>query len=859
MNSNHEDLSRRELNEARLTAYALGELDAKERAELEAKLAHNEKARRTVEEMTALAGHVCQAHRQTSQARPSASLHAAVEKHLSQLEEPVMETKPTPPPADKPRRSRWPLAALAVTVCLLLLTPLFSRWFFPPDRELARSDGSGHWKEWTTGSEAPAQQAPEAPAFSPEPVGAAAKFPRPTETSSPEALPLLPAPCEEPALDDAGTEEESGWQGEIAEGEGAGAPADLPAAKPTEPAPPPVAAAPSMPPAMVRVAGPRPVTPAEREPIAVGGRGIPKESMQTYKFEAVGPPGPGPGGPGRDALAGLDKVKLAKQWAEIAEFKTQQNVLLREQQQLQQQGNTEAAREVQTRLARVQQELDEVRKTAEAYRSRREGLTGDPPVPPEGIGTEQYDPIVEKNFNLTRNEPISTFSADVDTASYSNVRRFLRDGRLPPPGAVRIEEMINYFNYDYPLPEGETPFSVNMEVASCPWNPRHRLLRIGLKGREVHRDERGPSNLVFLLDVSGSMRDENKLPLVKQAMEMLVKGLNEDDRVAIVTYASSAGLRLPSTCADEKKKILSVIDDLQAGGSTHGSAGIKTAYEQATKHFVKKGANRVILCTDGDLNVGITDDDELVEFIKDKAKSGVFLTVLGFGTGNLKNSKLEKLADNGNGNYAYIDDVQEAHKVLVEEMSANLVTIAKDVKLQVDFNLGEVYAYRLIGYENRVMARKDFDDDTKDAGEIGAGHTVTALYELVPRKLAGDEGAPTGSKYRRVPKKELNAAARSGELLTLGLRYKKPDEEQSQLLEFVCKDDGKRFAKASGDFRFAAAVASFGMLLRNSPHCGKLTMAAVEEFAGGALGQDPHGYRGEFVDMIRRARAIRGG
>jgi len=492
---------------------------------------------------------------------------------------------------------------------------------------------------------------------------------------------------------------------------------------------------------------------------------------------------------------------------------------------------------------------------------RAPALVGEPPA---GMGTEEYQRIFEKNFDLTDNKPKSTFSVDVDTASYTNLRRFLlREGRLPPRQAVegiRIEEMVNYFKYDYPLPKGEAPFSVNMEVASCPWNPQHRLLRIGLKGQEVHKDERGPTNLVFLLDVSGSMRDDNKLPLVKEAMRMLVDGLNEDDRVAIVTYASSAGLRLPSTCANEKDKILSVIDGLQAGGSTHGSQGIQMAYEQATKHFVKKGANRVILCTDGDLNVGITDDDALVEFIKDKATSGVFLTVLGFGTGNYKDSKMEKLADHGNGTYAYIDDEREAHKVLVQEMSSNLVAIAKDVKLQVDFNMAEVYAYRLIGYENRVLAQEDFDNDKKDAGEIGAGHTVTALYELVPRKLADEaQGSSTRSKYKRVPKEELNEAARSGELLTLYLRYKKPDEEQSQLLEFVCKDDGKRFNGASDDFRFAAAVASFGMLIRKSPFCGKLSYAAVEEFANGARGKDPYERRKEFVLMVRAAERFSGG
>jgi len=477
-------------------------------------------------------------------------------------------------------------------------------------------------------------------------------------------------------------------------------------------------------------------------------------------------------------------------------------------------------------------------------------------------GSEQYEVIVENEFLPVTARPLSTFSIDVDTASYANVRRFFDQGRLPPPDAVRIEEMVNYFRYDYPPPEDEVPFSVNMEVAQCPWSAQHRLLRIGLKGREIERDQRGPSNLVFLLDVSGSMADQNKLPLVKQAMRLLLDELGEDDRVAIVTYASNAGLRLESTCASDKGKILDAIDSLSAGGSTHGSAGIQLAYEQDGQHFVEEGTNRVILTTDGDLNVGITDDDELVKLIQEKAKSGVFLTVLGFGTGNLKDSKMEKLADHGNGTYAYVDNLREARKVLVEQISGSLVTIAKDVKIQIEFNPAEVDSYRLIGYENRILAARDFDDDKKDAGEIGAGHTVTALYELVPagEQPALDEGGPM-LKYQRVPEKpaaELTDQAQSGELLTLRLRYKEPDGNESKLLEFVAKDSGKRFGEASPDFQFAAAVASFGMVLRGSQYAGDLTLAGVEEFAVSGVGDDPGGYRTEFVDLVRRARQVAG-
>ena len=481
-------------------------------------------------------------------------------------------------------------------------------------------------------------------------------------------------------------------------------------------------------------------------------------------------------------------------------------------------------------------------------------------------GTEQYDRIVENPFLPVAEQPQSTFSIDVDTASYANVRRFLTHGTWPPPNAVRIEEMVNYFKYDYPLPQGEAPFSVDMEVAQCPWNPGHRLLRVGLKGQEIDRKQRGLSNLVFLLDVSGSMASPDKLALVKQAMRLLVEQLDENDRVAIVTYAGTTGVYLESTNGEKREQIIASIEKLSAGGSTNGGAGIKLAYQQAVRYFIKGGTNRVILCTDGDLNVGITRDDDLVELIKDRAKSGVFLTVLGFGTGNLKDSKLEKLADHGNGVYGYIDSLREARKVLVEQLTGSLITIAKDVKLQIEFNPAEVESYRLVGYENRVMAARDFHDDKKDAGEIGAGHTVTALYELVPaRANKADEAAdakpaarPAGKlKYQQGPAVRLTEAAGSGELLTLSLRYKQPEAQESKLLEFAAKDSDKRIGEASKDFQFASSVAAFGMILRNSQHRGQATLSAVEEIAASAVGDDPGGYRAEFVDLVRRAKQLR--
>jgi Ca-activated chloride channel homolog len=490
---------------------------------------------------------------------------------------------------------------------------------------------------------------------------------------------------------------------------------------------------------------------------------------------------------------------------------------------------------------------------------------------------ETYQSVSDNPFLTVTEQPLSTFSIDVDTASYANVRRFLmQQGQLPPPAAVRIEEMINYFRYDYPQPDADAPFSMTTEVATCPWNTGNRLVRIGLKGKEIPRDKRPVSNLVFLLDVSGSMQPANKLPLVREAMKMLVNELGENDRVAIVVYAGATGLVLPSTGGDQKNTILAAIEQLQAGGSTNGAGGIQLAYDVAVANFIKGGANRVILATDGDFNVGITDPGELVKLITEKAKSGVFLTTLGFGMGNLKDATLEQLADKGNGNYAYIDTLAEGRKVLVEELSGTLVTNAKDVKLQIEFNPTEVRSYRLIGYENRLLAAEDFNDDKKDAGEIGAGHTVTALYEVVPAKAAsGSDDSPVTSatagdgerpgvdplRYQKAaqpvePKAELTDAASSGELLTLKLRYKQPDGHTSRLLEHPVKDSQRRYGEATGDFKFAASVAGFGMILRSSPHRGNITIDAVRELAQEGVGSDESGYRKEFVTLVQRAKEL---
>lgn len=471
------------------------------------------------------------------------------------------------------------------------------------------------------------------------------------------------------------------------------------------------------------------------------------------------------------------------------------------------------------------------------------------------FSTEVYDRIDEGRFQLVSAAPLSTFSIDVDTASYANVRRFLQQGHWPPPGSVRIEELINYFPYRDAPPAGAGPFAVHAEVAACPWQPRHRLVRFTIKGKELHRHERPVSNLVFLLDVSGSMQDANKLPLVKQALELLVRDLGENDRVAIVVYAGSTGLVLPSTTADRTTEILAALDRLQAGGSTNGGAGIQLAYQVATENFIPKGTNRVILCTDGDFNVGISDRGQLVQLVEQQARSGVFLSVLGFGRGNLKDATMEQLADKGNGNYGYIDSLQEARKLLVEQMSGTLVTIAKDVKLQVEFNPQTVAAYRLIGYENRTLATKDFRDDRQDAGDIGAGHTVTALYEVVTAgtdlpEISGLETA------REAASASVVSVTASDELLTLRLRYKEPDGETSQEIVAGLHDVDRQFAAASDDYRFAAAVATFGMLLRQSRFAGDATFADVQEWARNALGEDSNGYRAEFLRLVRQAENL---
>lgn len=465
------------------------------------------------------------------------------------------------------------------------------------------------------------------------------------------------------------------------------------------------------------------------------------------------------------------------------------------------------------------------------------------------FNTEEYNPIQENPFLAASREPLSTFAIDVDPASYSNVRRFIRQGSAPPRDAVRIEELVNYFGYDYPDPRGEHPFAVVTEVGAAPWNPAHQLVHVGIQGRRMREAQLPPSNLVFLVDVSGSMDSPDKLPLVQASLRMLVEELEERDRVAIVVYAGAAGLVLDATPGDRRETILEAIDRLRAGGSTAGAEGIRLAYDVARRNFIPGGNNRVILATDGDFNVGVSSEAELVQLIEEKRAEGTFLTVLGFGTGNLADARMEQLADHGNGNYAYIDGLWEARKVLVEERGGTLFAIAKDVKLQVEFNPQRVYAYRLIGYENRMLAAEDFANDRRDAGELGAGHSVTALYEIVPvgAERTVDVGEVAGLRYQRPSSEPV--AAFNGELMNVSIRYKRPDGDTSVLLSHAVRAP-RREGRTSDNFRFAAAVAQWGMLLRGSEHAGESSLDGVLLLARGALGDDPNGHRREFIRLV---------
>jgi Ca-activated chloride channel homolog len=475
-------------------------------------------------------------------------------------------------------------------------------------------------------------------------------------------------------------------------------------------------------------------------------------------------------------------------------------------------------------------------------------------------GGDRFAAVVDNPFRLVRQDPLSTFSIDVDTASYSKVRQYLMElGQLPPPDSVRIEELLNYFHYDYAGPTDDQPFASSLAVARCPWNADHRLVRVALQAKKIEVEKRPLSNLVFLLDVSGSMNEPNKLPLVQQALRMLISNLGENDRVAMVVYAGAAGMVLDSTLGTEQSAIMTALDRLTAGGSTNGGEGIQLAYQIAREHFITGGTNRVVLCTDGDFNVGVTGTDELVKVVEENAKSKIFLTVLGFGMGNTNDEMLEKISDRGNGVYGFIDNEMEARKLMIEQLTGSLVTVAKDVKIQVEFNPAKVQGYRLIGYENRILATEDFNNDKKDAGDIGAGHCVTALYEIIP---AGDQSEELGASIddlRYQAGKELKPEAESSnELMIVKMRFKQPDGTTSALQEFPLVDKDQAIQECDRDFRWAASIAQFGMLLRNSPYLGQSNWDALIESAQEAAGEQPDVYRQQALELIKRAAAMVG-
>jgi Ca-activated chloride channel homolog len=801
-------------NDPRLTAYALGELDDAERTEVEALLNESAEARQFVDEIRATAQILTDQLRREPSPGLASAQHQAIEQTLQ-----------TQSGAKPGRRWTHPIAlaawvAIAASIAIALVLPTARRAALPANRLPVLDDSEIQTRNFILAENSPVRRG-EAP-----PVAAKRGMTTPsgkymhddvrfsTAESAPVAAGGRSGPPSPNAFSTAGKNRSRQYATSTASSAATGRlPQIAPSASPV--------------PISERTIGLR----AGLDVNTTHAR-----SVNAFEFKAEGvaesAPAAEPLGISSEAKPQMPGQKPAAQ-----DPGARSDLALLAEQEIKQLLGRE------NRLANPRFGFDPSEPLRESKQDKDKG---------EAAGKEVYTPIVDNAFVAVEQETTSTFSIDVDTASYANVRRFLNQSQRPPKDAVRIEEMLNYFPYNDPPPTGDEPFSVNVEIARCPWNAAHRLARIGLLGRPIDQKNRPSSNLVFLIDVSGSMDRPNKLPLVKSALRLLVENMGENDRVAIVVYASASGLVLRSTSCLHKAEILSSIEQLHAGGSTNGGAGIQLAYDTATAHFIKGGTNRVILATDGDFNVGLQDRGELTRLIEAKAKSGIFLSVLGFGMGNLKDSTLEALADKGNGHYAYIDSIQEAQKVMVEEMGSTLVTIAKDVKIQVVFNPGRVGAYRLIGYENRLLRKEEFTDDTKDAGEIGAGHHVTALYELVP---AGMQSKLANADAFRVQ----NAVAQnlaSPESLFVKLRYKPPTEDKSIPIERSVVDVGLDYAQASDDFKFAAAVAGFGMLLRDSPYKGNLTHAGVMELGEASKGADRSGYRTEFIELVRKAEAL---
>jgi len=474
----------------------------------------------------------------------------------------------------------------------------------------------------------------------------------------------------------------------------------------------------------------------------------------------------------------------------------------------------------------------------------------------EPFNTEAYNYINENGFLKATDNPLSTFSIDVDNASYTNTRRYINNGSLPPVDAVRIEEFINYFSYDYAKPTGKHPFSINTEVSECPWNSKHKLVHVGIQGKKFPFETMAPMNLTFLIDVSGSMEDPNKLPLLKKSLSLLVNKMRPQDKIAITVYAGSAGLVLPSTSGEHKNKIIASLNNLNAGGSTAGGEGIKLAYKVAKENFIANGNNRVIIATDGDFNVGVSSDAEMTRLVEARRDDGIYLTALGFGMGNYKDSKMESIADNGNGNYFYIDNVGEAQKVLVDELDGTLYTIAKDVKIQVEFNPTKVQAYRLVGYENRMLKKEDFNNDKKDAGELGAGHTVTALYEIIPVGVSSTFTETTDALRYQKNEQVTSTTKYADEIMLVKFRYKEPKDTVSQLIVHTLKDKEVTLSNSSENFRFSASVAAFGMLLRDSKYKNNVTFEDAILLAQNAKGRDEEGYRAEMIKLMKTASVL---
>lgn len=473
----------------------------------------------------------------------------------------------------------------------------------------------------------------------------------------------------------------------------------------------------------------------------------------------------------------------------------------------------------------------------------------------ENHDDEEYASLIENPFELTKSQPVSTFSIDVDNASYSNIRRMINEGQTVDKNAVRIEEMVNYFKYDYPQPQNNQPFSIITEYSDSPWNPQHKLLKIGLQGKNVSMNNLPPSNIVFLVDTSGSMAEENKLPLLKESLKVLLNQLRPQDKVGVVAYAGSAGVVLSSTSASEKARILEAFEKLEAGGSMSGGEGIELAYKLAKENFIKGGNNRVVLATDGDFNVGTSSVANLETLIEEKRKTGIFLTCLGYGMGNYKDDKMETLADKGNGNYAYIDNLQEANKFLGKEFAGSIYTIAKDVKVQIEFNPKYVKSYRLIGYENRKLRNEDFENDRIDAGELGSGHTVTALYEIIPDNV-NSEFLPKEQKLKYSKTAEPNKTASGEELATIKFRYKKPDGDKSTEISQIVKNSGSGISSASSDFKFATSLAWFGLVLRDSKLITNKNLNAIESLAKQGKSRDDDSYRSEFMRLVQSYKNI---